>query len=779
MKRGLLIAGSFILLCVFAGGIVALLGAQEREPGQRVAPAEKMAPEAATAPGLQTLGNPGSAEPVLLQVLQTPSGVLYALSQHRGFLVSFDQGQSWLEHNSGLPRRVVWPFTEDRVRLLTSLNVDPLHEARVAVTTASELYLSEDFGGSWRQIPLGKPLRSTSYLTAVALSPWDPNTILLGTSFNGFFETRDRGRSWQDPSLTARFLYRGAGFYEETSGLSYDPSETGVILFSCGFGHGIYRSSADRRSWTPLELPAEAAGAVVRRLELLPPLPGTEGAGTATTGAAGGAAAGGAVAGAGSGSAGGWQLAAETYQGRWQYRLGGGSWQRSPSLQPLSGSSPDPRSDPFRQQRIRRASGRFGVYVSSYRARGQDLENHLRFMRDNGLNALVVDCKDDFGWITYDTGLQWPKKIGAVNKRFSLEELLSKAHEQGVYVIARLVVFKDRQLYNYNGYEYAAWNGVTNQPWRYLRKVEEPAPEAEEDTVAGATAGGAGADSGAAGASTGSAPASPGSALASGAGGTGAESSGSQNGNGASTSGQPARPATQVRYVQNEYWVDPFDSFVWSYNAAIAEELQNRGVDEIQFDYIRFPSDGNLAQIRYRYQREGMSPIDALESFLTLAREKVHIPVSTDLYGFNSWNRMGNWIGQSIEVLAEYVDVVCPMFYPSHFARDFMKEEPYLERARKIYFEGTSRAAFMVDGRSIVRPYVQAFLIGGELAFGVPEYSEYLLQQVKGTLAAPSSGFTLWNASNHYYMVTSSLEPYLEGWRSFQASRGPGGNPGP
>jgi len=66
-----------------------------------------------------------------------------------------------------------------------------------------------------------------------------------------------------------------------------------------------------------------------------------------------------------------------------------------------------------------------------------------------------------------------------------------------------------------------------------------------------------------------------------------------------------------------------------------------------------------------------------------------------------------------------------------------------------------------MEGRSLVRPYVQAFLIGGELSMGVQEYSTYLTNQIRGCLEAPSSGFTLWNASNRYYMVTSSLKPLL------------------
>jgi len=121
-------------------------------------------------------------------------------------------------------------------------------------------------------------------------------------------------------------------------------------------------------------------------------------------------------------------------------------------------------------------------------------------------------------------------------------------------------------------------------------------------------------------------------------------------------------------------------------------------------------------------------------------------------------------------MLADYVDVISPMYYPSHFPRDFMKNQPYLQRARSIYQEGTLRARSVVDGRSLIRPYVQAFLIGGELAMGVAEYRQYLLNQVQGCLAAPSSGFTFWNASNRYYMVSDGLGPLLKNASAAAAS---------
>jgi hypothetical protein len=677
MRKAAAIIIGIVSVTLFAGGVVALLAAQGRDTAGQSAQAQE---EAAGSP---------AAILAPLQVVRTSAGVLYGLSPTRGLLVSLDQGATWLERNQGLSRRVVYPFTEELVRRLTSLGVDPAHEGRVAVTMASEVFLSEDFGVTWVKVPWGKPLRTSCYFTSVALSPHDPNTLVLGTSFSGFYETRNRGASWQDPSLSAaRQLNRGAGFYEEVSGLSYDPLEPGVIWFACGFGQGIYRGSANGKGWSRIPFPGDEHGEIIRGLSML----------------------------SGEDS---WRLEVRTSESTWRRALPEGDWnllERRPAPLP---------PDPFLRERQRKAADRLGIYISSFKAQGEDLRRNLKFLHDNGLNALVVDCKDDFGWVTYDTALELPKKIGAVERRFKLEELVSRAHDEGLYVIGRVVVFKDRQLYNYDGFRYAVWNGNTNQPWRHLLRVEEPSASEPADTPLGEAA------------------------------------------------------APQPRYFQREYWVDPYNSFIWGYNVAIAEELQARGVDEIQFDYIRFPSDGNLGVIRYRCKRDGMDRIDALESFLKVAREKIHIPVSTDLYGYSTWHRMGNWIGQSTDMLADYVDVICPMYYPSHFPRDFMKSEPYLQRAERIYREGTLRAQSTVGERCLIRPYVQAFLIGGELNMGVPQYNQYLLNQVQGCLSARSSGFTLWNASNRYYMVSAGLKKMLSPEARSAASAQPASAPGP
>jgi hypothetical protein len=81
----------------------------------------------------------------------------------------------------------------------------------------------------------------------------------------------------------------------------------------------------------------------------------------------------------------------------------------------------------------------------------------------------------------------------------------------------------------------------------------------------------------------------------------------------------------------------------------------------------------------------------------------------------------------------------------------------YFERSRHIYEHGSERAQAIAGPDTIIRPYVQAFLIGPELAYDEPEYSQYLIEQLEGVLDSPADGFTLWNASGRYYMVTQRM----------------------
>ena len=89
----------------------------------------------------------------------------------------------------------------------------------------------------------------------------------------------------------------------------------------------------------------------------------------------------------------------------------------------------------------------------------------------------MVDFKDDSGFVTYDTKVPLAHTIGAVKPQIKIQDLVKKAKAEDLYIIGRLVVFKDSCLYRYNNYQYAAWDKEQNQPWRYLFREQTTAGE--------------------------------------------------------------------------------------------------------------------------------------------------------------------------------------------------------------------------------------------------------------------------------------------------------------
>ncbi|MDA3809710.1 MAG: hypothetical protein PF518_05190 [Spirochaetaceae bacterium] len=599
------------------------------------------------------------------EIIEEVNGdLLYGVSLKNGFLKSTDGGGHWISFNEGLPGRVVYPFNKVGVKMLTSLTYDVNNTDRILISSPRELYLSENGGLNWGLVNLKAPFKYSNYITSLALSPDDENTIIVGTSFSGIYETKDKGNSWSRISDSIPELYRGAGFFEEITAISLSPYDSDVLFYLCGPTGELYYSDKSRNTWINIDIPfkgEEAALSMSFRKSDINDAPGAPL----------------------------YVLEIKTDHSSWIYNpLRNWWWQKKNQF------IPDYKIDFEKQQRKKTASGKYGIYISSWQASGDFLDNHLQFVIDNDMNSIIVDMKDDEGFVTYNSNLEIAEETGAVKNRFNIESLLEKSHEKGIYVIARIPVFKDAVLFHYLDGKYALREKNTGSTWGKFFEVED------EETG-------------------------------------------------------------EITSEQREFWVDPFSEFVWQYNVSIAEELQNLGVDEIQFDYIRFPTDGDLSQIDYTFQKSQMLRIEALESFLVMSRERINIPISTDLYGFNSWYRMGNWNGQSIEMVSNYVDVISPMYYPSHFPSEFLKDLTYLDRAEEIYREGSKRSARIVGNRSIIRPYIQAFLMGPELKMENDEYTMYLNLQVRGSEESQSSGFSLWNASNRYYMVDESFTEYF------------------
>ncbi|MBR5096759.1 MAG: hypothetical protein IK094_06605, partial [Treponema sp.] len=334
--------------------------------------------------------------------------------------------------------------------------------------------------------------------------------------------------------------------------------------------------------------------------------------------------------------------------------------------------------------------GQKSLYVPAYQAHlPGGFEKFKKLILDNKLNSLVIDMKDDYGLMRFDAQDPLLTQKGVVSKyALDLDKFVKTFKEENIYLIARIVVFKDRNLANYNNGQYAVWDKKYNRQWQGISGTET----LEDGT-------------------------------------------------------------TQTRYY-DEHWVDPFCPEVWEYNVAIAKELIARGFDEIQFDYIRFPTDGqNLYNASYRWQSQGMDKEGALRSFLSYARENIDAPIGIDIYGANGWYRSGTRTGQDVETLAQYVDVICPMFYPSHFEHKFMNYYPNEERPYRIYYYGTYRNTVIARDRVVVRPWVQAFFLN--VPYDRQFYDkEYVLKEVFGVRDSVDRGYMFWNNVANYVKIS-------------------------
>ena len=108
-------------------------------------------------------------------------------------------------------------------------------------------------------------------------------------------------------------------------------------------------------------------------------------------------------------------------------------------------------------------------------------------------------------------------------------------------------------------------------------------------------------------------------------------------------------------------WTNPYDRRVWQYNVDIAEQAAKLGFDEIQFDYVRFPSDGDISQIRYPGKHA--QPMGwTIPMFAKYARERLTplgVRISVDVFGLSATRNLG--IGQLPRRISRYVDAVYPM----------------------------------------------------------------------------------------------------------------------
>lgn len=198
-------------------------------------------------------------------------------------------------------------------------------------------------------------------------------------------------------------------------------------------------------------------------------------------------------------------------------------------------------------------------------------------------------------------------------------------------------------------------------------------------------------------------------------------------------------------------WVNAHQRAVWQYNIDLAVEAAKLGFDEIQLDYIRFPSDGILENADYGAEFANETRVEAITGFLQqmqTALRPTGALLAVDIFGLTMWDDGDGGIGQNFEAIAPFVDVVCPMIYPSHFnpgdlGLDIPNDHPY----EVILWSLQSGASRVPDAAGKLRPWLQDFSYGVGIEYG----DDQIRDQVRASNDAGAHGWMLWSPSNLYH----------------------------
>jgi hypothetical protein len=206
-------------------------------------------------------------------------------------------------------------------------------------------------------------------------------------------------------------------------------------------------------------------------------------------------------------------------------------------------------------------------------------------------------------------------------------------------------------------------------------------------------------------------------------------------------------------------WADPSHPEVQEYNIELAKYAAAAGVDEVQFDYVRFPAEGDQKDAQFAFEKThpNWQRSEVIADFLAKAHKELkplNVIFSLDVFGVMAWQRNVDLAhtGQDIVLMSRHCDVLSPMFYPSHFYGMDGYTNP---GDAPEHFIGSSMDRFRMitkDTGVVLRPWLQAF------GWRTKTYSpEYIIKQVTTAKEKGGVGFLFWNARNDYSKPFSAM----------------------
>jgi hypothetical protein len=202
-----------------------------------------------------------------------------------------------------------------------------------------------------------------------------------------------------------------------------------------------------------------------------------------------------------------------------------------------------------------------------------------------------------------------------------------------------------------------------------------------------------------------------------------------------------------TKWCLEKDWLNPANPEVQEYLLVVIRELVSYGIDEVQLDYIRYPANSSTST-----GIAGVSRSDVIASFLQKVHEATSskgVLLSIDMFGIVIWQRDKDVlvVGQDVNKMKPYVDIISPMLYPSHFSKNFSginnpADEPYL-----FVQQGVEKLKNMVGTEVAIRPWLQSFpLRVTKGKFG----PQYIQTQIEAAQDSGATGWLLWSPGNHY-----------------------------
>jgi hypothetical protein len=193
-------------------------------------------------------------------------------------------------------------------------------------------------------------------------------------------------------------------------------------------------------------------------------------------------------------------------------------------------------------------------------------------------------------------------------------------------------------------------------------------------------------------------------------------------------------------------WANPYDERVWDYVLSVAKAAARAGFDEIQFDYVRFPSDGPIESAVFP-GKTGEPPAWTITRFVHYASKQLKplgVRVSVDLFGLSATRDLG--VGQVPGRLAKYVDAIYPMVYPSHYnPGEFNFPDPSSVPGPTVSRSLLDFRNAMIGRKAMLIPWLEDFSLTSER-----RPPEEVQAQIDAARRHDANGFLLWNPSGVY-----------------------------